>query len=120
MGITRGGARHSRPTGGRLAAGSPHVWHRPLAVWAGPWHLVGLRLNMYIAILMTLAALAWFALAQRLPSRPVVPREGQPAQDTGQSSAEPPAPVRKNKNMERPTVSVRPEPRHTPVQRAAA
>ena len=62
-------------------------------------YFLGLRLNMYIAILMTLAALAWFALAQRRPDRPVVilPATDNPAQDTGQSSAEPPAPVRKNK-----------------------
>jgi len=35
-------------------------------------HFLGLRLNMYIAILMTLAGLAWFTLAQRRPGRPVV------------------------------------------------
>ena len=34
-------------------------------------HFLGLRLNMYIAIIMTLAGLAWFALAQRRPDRPV-------------------------------------------------
>ena len=61
-------------------------------------YFLGLRLNMYIAILMTLAALAWFALAQRRPDRPVVIllATDNPAQDTGQSSAEPPAPVRQN------------------------
>ena len=35
-------------------------------------HFLGLRLNMYIAVIMTLAGLAWFFLAQRLPDRPVV------------------------------------------------
>ena len=34
-------------------------------------HFLGLRLNMYIAIVLTLAGLAWFALAQRRPDRPV-------------------------------------------------
>jgi len=35
-------------------------------------HFLGLRLNMYIAIIMTLAGLAWFAIAQRRPGRAAV------------------------------------------------
>ena len=35
-------------------------------------HLLGLRLNMYIAIAGTLAGLIWFYVAQRRPQRPVV------------------------------------------------
>jgi len=37
-------------------------------------HFLGLRLNMYIAILLTVAGLVWFVLAQRRPDRPVVVR----------------------------------------------
>jgi prolipoprotein diacylglyceryltransferase len=35
-------------------------------------HFLGLRLNMYVAIIMTLAGLAWFAIGQRRPDRAVV------------------------------------------------
>ena len=44
-------------------------------------HFLGLRLNMYIAIVMTLAGLAWFAIAQRRPSRPVAVSVPSPAPD---------------------------------------
>src|SRR5579875_155248 len=37
-------------------------------------YFLGLRLNMYIAIVGTLAGLAWFAAVQRRPGRPVVVR----------------------------------------------
>ncbi len=62
-------------------------------------YFLGLRLNMYIAIIMTVTGLVWFVLAQRRPDRPVVvlPATANPAQDIAQGSAEPPAPVRKNK-----------------------
>jgi hypothetical protein len=42
-------------------------------------HFLGLRLNMYIAIVMTLAGAAWFAIAQRRPGRPVVISRGPSA-----------------------------------------
>jgi len=51
-------------------------------------HFLGLRLNMYIAIALTLAGLVWFVLAQRRPDRPVVIRPAkadgpaQPAAET--------------------------------------
>jgi prolipoprotein diacylglyceryl transferase len=35
-------------------------------------YIFGLRLNMYIAIILTLTGLVWFFLAQRRPERPVV------------------------------------------------
>jgi prolipoprotein diacylglyceryl transferase len=35
-------------------------------------YFLGLRLNLYIALLMTLAGIVWFVLAQRRPERPVV------------------------------------------------
>ena len=35
-------------------------------------YFLGLRLNMYIAIILTLAGIIWFVLAQRQPERPVV------------------------------------------------
>jgi prolipoprotein diacylglyceryl transferase len=35
-------------------------------------YFLGLRLNMYIAIVLTLAGIIWFVLAQRQPERPVV------------------------------------------------
>jgi len=41
-------------------------------------YFLGLRLNMYIAIIMTLAGLAWFVLAQRRPPRPVCVRPAPP------------------------------------------
>ena len=34
-------------------------------------YILGLRLNMYIAIILTLVGLVWFVLAQRRPDRPV-------------------------------------------------
>jgi prolipoprotein diacylglyceryl transferase len=37
-------------------------------------YFLGLRLNMYIAVIMTLTGLVWFVLAQRRPDRPVVIR----------------------------------------------
>jgi phosphatidylglycerol---prolipoprotein diacylglyceryl transferase len=63
-------------------------------------YILGLRLNMYIAIVVTLAGLASFVLVQRRPDRPVVvrPATDSPAQGMTQNSAEPAAPVRKNKN----------------------
>jgi prolipoprotein diacylglyceryl transferase len=35
-------------------------------------YFLGLRLNLYIALVMTLAGIVWFVLAQRRPERPVV------------------------------------------------
>ncbi len=35
-------------------------------------HFLGLRLTMCIAIIVTLAGLAWFAIARGRPDRPVV------------------------------------------------
>jgi len=62
-------------------------------------HFLGLRLNMYIAIALTLAGLVWFVLAQRRPDRPVVLRSAtdSPAQGAGQDLAETPRPVQKTK-----------------------
>jgi prolipoprotein diacylglyceryl transferase len=37
-------------------------------------HFLGLRLNMYIAIIGTVGGLVWFAVVQRRPDRPVVVR----------------------------------------------
>jgi prolipoprotein diacylglyceryl transferase len=37
-------------------------------------YLLGLRLNMYIAIILTVTGVVWFVLAQRRPDRPVVLR----------------------------------------------
>jgi len=55
-------------------------------------YFFGLRLNMYIAIIMTLAGLVWFVLAQRRPERPVVvsvPSRGEVAgASSGQAVAE--------------------------------
>ena len=61
-------------------------------------YFLGLRLNMYIAILVTVGGLLWFVFAQRRPDRPVVilPATGNPAQGIAQGSVESPAPVRKN------------------------
>jgi len=52
-------------------------------------YFLGLRLNMYIAILVALAGLIWFAVAQRRPDRPavVLPAADSPPQDAGQGSA---------------------------------
>jgi prolipoprotein diacylglyceryl transferase len=44
-------------------------------------HLLGLRLNMYIAIALTLAGLAWFAVSQR--RRPAATPAPDPKQPTG-------------------------------------
>jgi prolipoprotein diacylglyceryl transferase len=62
-------------------------------------YFLGLRLNMYIAILVTLAALAWFTLAQRRPDRPVavLPATDIPARAAGQSPADLPGPVQDGK-----------------------
>jgi phosphatidylglycerol---prolipoprotein diacylglyceryl transferase len=55
-------------------------------------YFFGLRLNMYIAVIMTLAGLAWFLIAQRRPDRPVVIRPAK-ADSSAQPDAEaPPAP----------------------------
>jgi len=55
-------------------------------------YFLGLRLNMYIAILVALAGLIWFAVAQRRPDRPavVLPAADSPPQDAGQGSAQSP------------------------------
>jgi phosphatidylglycerol---prolipoprotein diacylglyceryl transferase len=37
-------------------------------------HFLGLRLNLYIALILTVAGLIWFAVVQRRPGRPVVVR----------------------------------------------
>jgi prolipoprotein diacylglyceryl transferase len=50
-------------------------------------YFLGLRLNMYIAIVMTVAGLAWFVLAQRRPDRPVVVRPAK-ADSPAQPDAE--------------------------------
>src|SRR5579875_1479876 len=54
-------------------------------------YFLGLRLNMYIAIVGTLAGLAWFAAVQRRPGRPAVVRPAgadSPAQpDAGDAPA---------------------------------
>ena len=51
-------------------------------------HFLGLRLNMYIAIIMTLAGLAWFALAQRRPDRPVAVSPVLSASAAGEAARE--------------------------------
>jgi prolipoprotein diacylglyceryl transferase len=55
-------------------------------------YFFGLRLNMYIAIIMTLAGLVWFVFAQRRPERPVVvsvpSRRGIAEASSGQAVAE--------------------------------
>jgi hypothetical protein len=64
-------------------------------------HFLGLRLNMYIAIVLTLAGLARFALAQRRPDRPVTVSpfpdtpDGAPAarEDNGRPRGEEPGRV---------------------------
>jgi prolipoprotein diacylglyceryl transferase len=45
-------------------------------------HFLGLRLNMYIAIIGTVGGLAWFALAQRRANRESVVRAPKAAADT--------------------------------------
>jgi len=37
-------------------------------------YILGLRLNMYIAVILTVTGLVWFVLAQRRPDRPIVVR----------------------------------------------
>jgi hypothetical protein len=43
---------------------------------------------MYIAIVMTLAGLAWFAVAQRRPGRPVAVSPALPASAAGEAARE--------------------------------
>jgi prolipoprotein diacylglyceryl transferase len=50
-------------------------------------HFLGLRLNMYIAILGTVGGLAWFVLAQRRDNRESVIRALKPAPDTPAAAA---------------------------------
>jgi prolipoprotein diacylglyceryl transferase len=54
-------------------------------------HFLGLRLNMYIAIAMTAAGLAWFALAQRRPQRPVTVSADEHGPDETAEQNSPPA-----------------------------
>jgi prolipoprotein diacylglyceryl transferase len=49
-------------------------------------HFLGLRLNMYIAIVGTLAGLIWFFFAQRRPERPVTVRVPPPDADVADSA----------------------------------
>jgi len=71
----------------------PHVWYGVFAVWTGEVridsseHFLGLQLNMYIAIVMTLAGLAWFAIAQRRPDRPVAVSPVLSASAAGEAAA---------------------------------
>jgi prolipoprotein diacylglyceryl transferase len=46
------------------------IFEEAVRIDSSKWFL-GLRLNMYVAILMTLAGLIWFALVQRRPDKPV-------------------------------------------------
>jgi prolipoprotein diacylglyceryl transferase len=50
-------------------------------------HFLGLRLNMYIALLGTVGGLAWFVLAQRRQDREPVVRVPKPAPDTPAAAA---------------------------------
>lgn len=50
-------------------------------------HFLGLRLNMYIAILGTVGGLAWFVLAQRRDNRESAVRTPRPAPDTPAAAA---------------------------------
>jgi prolipoprotein diacylglyceryl transferase len=50
-------------------------------------YFLGLRLNMYIAIIGTLGGLIWFGFAQRRPGRPVVIRPDPAQPDAGTASA---------------------------------
>lgn len=53
-------------------------------------YILGLRLNLYIALVMTLAGLIWFVLAQRRPERPVVvsvPSRGEIAEAPSDQAA---------------------------------
>ncbi len=51
-------------------------------------YFLGLRLNMYIAIALTLAGLAWFAVVQRRPRRPVVVRSPHARRAVGEVPAD--------------------------------
>jgi prolipoprotein diacylglyceryl transferase len=53
-------------------------------------HFLGLRLNFYVAAVMTLVGLAWFARAQRAPEPATVTAGpgGEPESDTGEPDAE--------------------------------
>lgn len=51
-------------------------------------YFLGLRLNMYIAVALTLAGLVWFAIAQRRPERPVVVRSPGARGAVGEASAD--------------------------------
>lgn len=51
-------------------------------------YFLGLRLNMYIALALTLGALVWFVLAQRRPDRPVVVRSGHARGAVAEASAD--------------------------------
>jgi prolipoprotein diacylglyceryl transferase len=42
-------------------------------------HILGLRLNFFVALLLTIAGLAWFAVVQRRPPAPVVTAPGDRA-----------------------------------------
>jgi prolipoprotein diacylglyceryl transferase len=50
-------------------------------------HFLGLRLNMYIAIIGTVGGLAWFVLAQRRDNRESVVRAPRPAPDAPAAAA---------------------------------
>jgi prolipoprotein diacylglyceryl transferase len=56
-------------------------------------YFFGLRLNMYVAIIMTVTGLVWFVLAQRRPDRPVVIRPAQADSPAQPDVAEAPAPA---------------------------
>jgi prolipoprotein diacylglyceryl transferase len=51
-------------------------------------YFFGLRLNMYIAVIMTLVGLAWFVWAQGRPERPVVVRSPHPRGAVSEASAD--------------------------------
>jgi prolipoprotein diacylglyceryl transferase len=55
-------------------------------------YFLGLRFNMYIAIIGTVGGLIWFGFAQRRPDRPVVvrPDPGQPGAGTASAPVEAP------------------------------
>jgi prolipoprotein diacylglyceryl transferase len=51
-------------------------------------YFLGLRLNMYIAVALTLVGLGWFVIAQRRPERPVVVRSPGARRAVGEASAD--------------------------------
>jgi prolipoprotein diacylglyceryl transferase len=51
-------------------------------------YFFGLRLNMYIAVIMTLVGLAWFVYAQGRPERPVVLRSPEPGGAVSETAAD--------------------------------